>query len=247
MSGEFEQPNAGRKSNTPFNGALLAIGIIVAVALIGTALATSGSSSSGTNLSPAENMSGAAVSATDPPSEEGLGGRYDHLFTEEAVREENAALRKEGPAFRGRVNGIYVDRDYHPRCFNWIQMQRADFERYPVPVPTVLPPGAEVGDPQGWVCGNEPLFVERIIEMQFAVAIGVARRFETDTLRASAGKRRVEKGTIQGRPAVFIRPLTPRGAGNSYIAFRDGADLIVFSGLEVSFSELRDAAESFPL
>jgi len=167
---------------------------------------------------------------------------YSSASSKEALR----TVRTWGELFDGTVAGIRVDRKYKRQCDDWNEMDRSDLRRYTIPVPKDLPDGWAVEEPTGWLCGGDrPLSVGRIITYAQGIAFGYSRTYDEDTLNAAAGEKVVGKGTIQGNAAVFIRPRSRQGAGNAWIAWMDGDDMIIFKGSNVQFSVLRRAAESF--
>lgn len=115
--------------------------------------------------------------------------------------------------------------------------------------PSLDPPPARLVETNGYWCGDEPIQAGRVYEVdeRQGIGFGIHRRFGQSGLEANAGERRVEKGIVQGRPAVFIYPLTEGGAGNSWIAFKDGDDLIELIAADLRFDDLRRIAESLPL
>lgn len=169
------------------------------------------------------------------------------VYTRASIRERARTVRTMGDYFDGAIAGIKVNRSHSPTCDDWIEMKGSDFERYEAPIPEDIPRGWVVKEPSGWLCGRSPMFVARIVEFEPGIAFGVSRAYSEDTLRARAGETLVSRGVIQGRPAVFIRPLSRQGSGNSWVAFKDGRDLITLKGTDVRFTILRRAAESLRL
>jgi len=127
-------------------------------------------------------------------------------------------------------------------------MKRSDLKRYMIGVPEDLPDGWTVEPPTGWLCaGERPLSVGRQISYGHGIGFGYARLYDERSLNVFAGEKVVGEGSIQGHQAVFVRPRSSQGLGNSWIAWIDGADVIVFMGKDVRFSVMRRAAESLPL
>lgn len=128
-------------------------------------------------------------------------------------------------------------------------MDRGQVRRHVPAAPSWLPRGAKQVETNGWLCGDEPLQAGRVYEVdeRHGIEFGIHRRFGQSAFTAYVGERRVKKGRVQGRPAVFILPLTEGGAGNSWIAFMDGDDLVELIAADLRFADLRRVAESLPL
>jgi len=184
------------------------------------------------------------------PNQLSSGAYETNVFSDEESELAMLAEENEGSPYAGTISGIEVDPHFQQDCdVDWTKMTATEVATLAVPLPISLPPGAyEILAPSGWRCITAPLFVNRHLEFKpYDVFVGITRRYDCSTLRASAGASRVSAGTIQGRPAVFIEPITEAGAGNSYIAFKDGSDLIEFGGGDIRFDDLKLMANSFPL
>ena len=175
------------------------------------------------------------------------GGNPLEVNSRDSIEEHNRTARSMGDFFDGTIAGVKVDRHHTLGCDNERPMTESEQRRYSLPVPKDLPSGWKVKEAEGWMCGDRPRAVDRVVEFDAFIALGIARFYNEDTLDARAGEKLVSKGTIQGRPAVLIKPMSRQGSGNSWIAFKDGDDLIAFIGVDIRFEILRRAAESFPL
>lgn len=150
-------------------------------------------------------------------------------------RAEAADLAK--PQFTGWVNGIYIysDRTAPPpldpavgaACANDQLRQASEDEVRASPhffsPPSYLPPGTfESRSPSGTACGDRIIAIERQFELQpHGSLIGIVRRVDLWAVSFRTSQDRIQAATINGKPAVTIKPVTAEGYGNSAILIRE--------------------------
>lgn len=228
----------------------LALGAVVAVQIVGGAR----------DGSPAGT---AEIGGDGPPPREGrrqiTPGRYEapvfadpgaHARGERAQRDDLAR-----PAFEGRVNGIqlWVDtppgQDGMPCPEGRRRLVPEDEQRsspHYIEVPSYLPPGAvEYQEPSMIACADRVIHAGRVFELEASgIEIGISRtvgRFSARIGYASA--ERVEAGSVAGKPAAFVKPVTPEGFGTSWIFVREDWGLTGVTAFDLPFEELLKVAE----
>lgn len=164
------------------------------------------------------------------------------------------------PPFEGSVNGIYLWSSHPPndpalgkRPCPLSEAQPLPEEDHQnrelyIPVPSYLPPGAyEYTPPQMLVCADGKVtHVGRDFQLQpYGGDIGISR--VPGLLAAEigeAGSNRVSPGSVNGKPAAFVRPLSDEGFGNGWIVVRESFGLTQISTSDLPFSELLKVAKA---
>ena len=173
----------------------------------------------------------------------------------ERIRLEEAAK----PTFEGVVNGIRlysldaeaaVQREsacnyVKPEELEYVTM--SDVAGTPMEiVPTYLPAGAEEVDPM-WppmVCKGILASVERQwLVRGKGVDIFIYRRQGEHATATDASPERVSAGTVSGKPAVLVEPLTPEGYGYSSVIVAEDFGLTVVSAFGLPLEETIKIAE----
>jgi hypothetical protein len=113
-------------------------------------------------------------------------------------------------------------------------------------IPTYLPPSAEEVDPM-WppvACKGILASVERqwIIRGN-DVDIYIRRRQGEHAIATDASPERVSAGTVAGKPAVLVEPLTPEGYGYSAVIVAEDLGLTVVSAFGLPLEETVKIAE----
>lgn len=173
----------------------------------------------------------------------------------ERIRLEEAAK----PTFEGVVNGIRL---YGPDAERAVQRKDACSDARPDEIehvtmsavvgtpmeiePTYLPAGAEQVDPM-WppvVCKGTLAYVQRQwIVRGKDVDIRISRRQGEHAIPTDASAERVSAGTVAGKPAVLIEPLTPEGYGYSSVIVAEDFGLTIVSAFGLPLEETVKIAE----
>lgn len=173
----------------------------------------------------------------------------------ERIRLEEAAK----PKFEGVVNGIRLygpDADaavqrespcnyVKPEELEYVTM--SDVAGTPMEIiPTYLPAGAEEVDPM-WppmVCRGILASVERQwLVRGKGVDIFIYRRQGEHATATEASPERVSAGTVSGRPAALIKPLTPEGYGQSAVIVAEDFGITIVSAFGLPLEETIKIAE----
>lgn len=182
-------------------------------------------------------------------------------------RGQAAATAEDGsPKFRGWVGPIYVqpdsphrtpaetlppgaDGDIGCRPDELVPLSQTDVEQsaYAIATPAYLPPGTfEEMPPSGTSCNGTPVMVTRQLHLNdpSMAYIGIVRLIGVNVLDFSASAQRVSAGTVDGKEAVLISPLTPEGFGGSAVVIKETYGFTKVGGDEVPFDVLLQIAEA---
>lgn len=174
-----------------------------------------------------------------------------------------AAAEDAKPSFMGWLNGIYVfpaPRDRSPEavpdpaaqpippCQGSARVVSGrELEESPhfIKTPSYLPPGTvEAEGAYGEACGSDIVLVSRQFQLRpYGESIGIVLRLGTKTAHVSASRERIVAGSLRGRPAIFIRPVTEEGFGSSHIFILEPYGLTQVGVTDLPFSELQKIAE----
>lgn len=115
-----------------------------------------------------------------------------------------------------------------------------------IPVPSWLPSGAwAYAGEWGGGCGNRVDVIERRITLLPAgTEIVIVRQFGFKAILTDASEERVTAGTIKGKQAAFIAPVTSDGYGNAEILIAEPFGLTRVRSIDVPFDTLKRVAES---
>lgn len=179
-------------------------------------------------------------------------------FTREQI-ERGTQLREEEfakPKFRGVVNGIRLS---HPDDLPAAQRELecvGDPRYLPIDaasgspldiIPTYLPEGAyahpEGSSASAVVCDNGVISVTRTYIWPPVADFQVGRVQGEHAFTIDASAERVEAGTISGKKAVFVKPVTPEGIGESMVIVAEDFGLTVIYGYMAPMQELIKIAE----
>lgn len=176
--------------------------------------------------------------------------------TEEQTRRGEAAARSDAlkPRFVGWRGGVYIyTPDLEPAAeaiSNPCRSTPTTVDpplKYQFPKPERLPPGAsEVGTQFALQCDGAIFVVSRRWAMSpWGGQLRAVRWVGRWAIAAKAPVDRIRSGTVRGRRAQFIHPLTDDGYGNSQITIRLEDGLLVFAGIDVPWPDLVSFAEEF--
>lgn len=214
----------------------------------------------GAGKTTADGVGGAGGQEYATPSPVTAGDYRNPVLGPEAEARGNEAARAEDakPKVMAWMNGIYLWPDYRdlkpgqtpdpasnprPPCPGKATIpSEAELRASPffIDIPDYLPPGArETEAPYGEKCGDTLVLISR----QFALGhygsyLGIVRRIGTRAAQSSTSVDRVSSGVINGKPALFIRPLNAEGFGGSGIFILDGDVVTSVGGLDMPFSDV---------
>jgi hypothetical protein len=116
---------------------------------------------------------------------------------------------------------------------------------YRIDIPPYLPPGAiENEAPYGIECQSDLISAFRRFDFRpYGGAVSIFRHVGRWTIEWGVSAGRISSGTIEGRKAAFIKPLTPEGFGDSAILVREAWGVTQISGDDLPFDELTRIAE----
>ncbi len=191
------------------------------------------------------------VGQGDQPPE----GVPDIVLEWEAARQEEEAK----PRFEGVVNGIRLYRTgaepavHRESACNYVKPEELEYvtisEVAGTPmeiVPTYLPAGAEEIAPM-WppmICKGILANVEREWIMRHEGAnFFIARRQGEQAIDINASADRVSPGTINGKPAALVAPITPDGYGQSMVIVAEDFGITIVSAFGLPLEETVKIAE----
>jgi len=117
--------------------------------------------------------------------------------------------------------------------------------------PSYLPPGTKFLEMEAVACGGQlSTVVSRYwvepdpVSMRFGGNLRFVRYRGEHYAELYVAADRVEAGTVKGRPAVFVRPLTDDGFGESFVIVAEDFGITFIEGNGITFDELLRVAES---
>lgn len=224
------------------------------LAAVGLALSCAGPDGSEAPASPQPAPVGGGAPPTYEEPQRVTEGEYRSPatdFMEEGLAAE--AIDDSKPVFRGTVNGF--------RLFSFEDGMAPDVpctlaegetlvwglpdEAHPSPInPTYLPPGTFAIGPVGILLCPDGTLVEALQDFSvsnatFDIRYDVGRPIVVH----EAAAERVEAGTINGQPAVIIRPLIPEGWGPSQVVFQSGQGYLTVLSFDMPLEETLKVAK----
>ena len=253
---------------TPGDGTLVRVNLDVVSAGVASFSLAKGAYRSAAGVHPSSTGTGLlAINEDCPRGGAGAGATPEEGPTEEAeptpgllLERERLRLEEEAkPRFEGVVNGIRLYSldagpalqrkdacsDAAPEEVEHLTMSEVTGTPMEI-IPTYLPPGAEER-PAMWppvACKGIVANVERhwIIRGE-DVDIYIRRRQGERAIATDASPERVSAGTVGGKPAVLVEPLSPEGYGYSAVIVAEEFGITVVSAFGLPLEETIKIAE----
>ncbi|MGZ4240389.1 MAG: hypothetical protein ACXVQ7_02105 [Actinomycetota bacterium] len=160
------------------------------------------------------------------------------------------------------MNGIYIYPDVNapagfvpdkavgedptcPRTERIVSEHELRTSGYYIDIPAWMPDGAvEREGIYAGACGTKIVVVSRQFELLHGQLIGLVLRPGARTASFDAVVQQIQAITVNGRPAVAVKPLTEDGSGNTAIFILTDRGLLQVGAFDVRFTDLRRVAES---